>query len=379
MHIRALARARSGAVCSIVLILVSLSFSGLTRAQQKGKEQPKFDKAQTQDIQALLKMVVDASAGQQVPSDFQITWQNHYLKARDQRTFVPFTIAIEPGQIARPAIAMYVRAVKRGGDAPAPAQPAQKDQKDQKDQKELKKGPEVAFEDLHFIDLKADPAEVAKGAATGAPAASPAYRFSRALSVPPGEYDVWVAIKERTPANDKDKNATPPKAAVFKQTLTAPDFWSNDLLTSSIVVAQKVEQPSALPLESELGNHPYMFGKTEIVPALVNKFSKKDSLSLLFLVYNAALDANKKPDVVVEYNFNRKVEGGEKFFNSTVPQEFSAETLPAQFDVAVYQLVAGQEIPLASFPEGDYRLEIKVTDKVGSRTLTHNVNFTVTS
>ena len=34
-------------------------------------------------------------------------------------------------------------------------------------------------------------------------------------------------------------------------------------------------------------------------------------------------------------------------------------------------------MPLASFPEGDYRLEIKVTDKLANKTLTRDVNFTV--
>ena len=34
-------------------------------------------------------------------------------------------------------------------------------------------------------------------------------------------------------------------------------------------------------------------------------------------------------------------------------------------------------MPLASFPEGDYRLEIKVTDKIANKTLTREVNFTV--
>ena len=34
-------------------------------------------------------------------------------------------------------------------------------------------------------------------------------------------------------------------------------------------------------------------------------------------------------------------------------------------------------IPLASFPAGDYRLEIKVTDKASSKTLVQNVAFTV--
>ena len=373
MLIRALARARERALFSLVLILVSVSLTGLVLAQQKGKEQKKsYDKAQTQDIRALLKLVDDASAGQPAPSDFQITWQSHYLKARDQKTYVPFTITIEPGKLTSSGIAMYVRAVKRGGEAPASAQTAQKDQKDQK------KGPEFPFEDVHFIDLKAEPAEGAKSAAASAGTAAPAYRFSRALSVPPGEYDVWVAIKERTPLNDKDKGATPPKATVFKQALTVPDFWSNEFLTSSIIVAERVE-PLAAPIpETERGIHPYAFETMELVPAVANKFSKKGNLSLLFFVYNAGLDTNKKPDVMVEYSFSRKVDGGEKFFNSTVPQKFNAETLPAQFDVAAgHQIVAGQEIPLASFPEGDYRLEIKVTDKIGNKTLTENVNLTV--
>ena len=36
-------------------------------------------------------------------------------------------------------------------------------------------------------------------------------------------------------------------------------------------------------------------------------------------------------------------------------------------------------VPLASFPVGEYRLEIKVTDKVSGQTLTQNANFTVES
>ena len=36
-------------------------------------------------------------------------------------------------------------------------------------------------------------------------------------------------------------------------------------------------------------------------------------------------------------------------------------------------------MPLASFPEGDYRLEIKVTDKIANKTLTRDINFTVTA
>ena len=35
------------------------------------------------------------------------------------------------------------------------------------------------------------------------------------------------------------------------------------------------------------------------------------------------------------------------------------------------------EVPLVSFAPGDYRLEIKITDKPSGKMITQNVNFTV--
>jgi hypothetical protein len=96
------------------------------------------------------------------------------------------------------------------------------------------------------------------------------------------------------------------------------------------------------------------------------------------IIYNPKTDSMNKPDVLVEYNFYAKAAGAEKFFNKTTPQNLNAQTLPPQFDVAAgHQLQAGQGVPLASFPEGDYRLEIKVTDKIANKSLTRDVNFTV--
>ena len=44
---------------------------------------------------------------------------------------------------------------------------------------------------------------------------------------------------------------------------------------------------------------------------------------------------------------------------------------------AGHQLVAGQSVPLASFPAGDYRLEMKVQDNISKKSVTRNINFTV--
>jgi hypothetical protein len=133
----------------------------------------------------------------------------------------------------------------------------------------------------------------------------------------------------------------------------------------------------------EAAEQPYTMGTTQIVPAATNKFSKKGELSLVFLIYNTVFGADKKPDVSVEYGFYQQIASepnGEKFFNKTNPQVFSAKTLPPQFDPALgHQLVAGQSLPLGSFPEGEFRLEIKVTDKLSGKTVTHNVKFFVTA
>ena len=106
-------------------------------------------------------------------------------------------------------------------------------------------------------------------------------------------------------------------------------------------------------------------------------FARSFSL-VIFWIYGAGDAGAGKPDVTLEYNFHQRVAGAEKYFNKTQPQIVNATTLPPDFNVtAGHQVPGSLEIPLASFPAGDYRLEIKITDKVSGKTLTQNANFTV--
>jgi hypothetical protein len=159
-----------------------------------------------------------------------------------------------------------------------------------------------------------------------------------------------------------------------------PDLWNDELNTSSVLVAERID-PLPAPLTAEQSiDRPYALGAMEIIPALGTKFAKSAELSTFLLIYNAKTDSANKPNVTVEYNFYVKEGAEEKFFNKTNPQELNAQTLPPQFDFAAgHQLQSGQGVPLASFPAGDYRLEIKVTDKNNAdKSLTRNVAFTVT-
>jgi hypothetical protein len=345
-----------------LLLLAGLT-PALAQQKQEDKQQEKIAQAQRQEIQALVKIVDAAMAGQPAPTDITGTLQPYFLKALDNKTYVPFTILVDPAKVASPSVAMYIRVAPKGATGPA-APPAEKKDEKKKDDKNAEEPPPYPFEDVHFLELRAT--------AAGQP-----HRVSRAFAVAAGEYDVYVALKETAPQGGQPQGAQP-KSGLVKQTLTVPNYWNGELNTSSVLLADKVEPLTAPIPKEEQAEHPFTLGNTEITPAPDLKFATREELSVIFLVYNPQLTSDKKPDLTVEYNFHQKAADGEKFFNKTDAQAFNSQTLPPQFDVtAGHQIVAGQAVPLAKFPQGDYRLEIKVTDKLSGKSLTRDVNFTV--
>jgi hypothetical protein len=362
MHIRA----RALVVCSVLLAALFLVSSADLFAQDKKdqKNQPKFSKEQVQEAQALVAVVDNVAAAKQpAPSDISVTFHRHFMRSREGKSFMPYTLAIDSAAVTQPSMLLFVRAVKKGGEAVVP--PPAADAKD-KDKKAQAAPPEYPWQEYYYLDLKATP-----------PAPGQPYRVTRYIGVNPGDYDVYFALRERA-GDKKDKNAPPPKTTVLKESITAPDFNAG-LAISTVIVVEKVEDLTAPMPEAQLKENPYTFGTMKLTPALTNKFTKKQEISWIFVVYNAQLDATtKKPDVVIEYNFHQKTKDGEKYFNKTSPQNFNAQTLPPQWDGSVTnQISAGQSVPLASFPEGEYRLEVKVLDKLANKTLTENVPFTV--
>jgi hypothetical protein len=226
------------------------------------------------------------------------------------------------------------------------------------------------------------------------PAGRGPMRISRSFSVPAGPYEVIVVVKEPTPAPAAPVAAAPaapaaatepaatppaPKASLISQTVEIPDFWAPEFSTSSVIVAERLE-PVAAPLTPEQTvERPYVLGSIELVPALSARYTKSSELMWFFFIYNARADGQGKPDVSVEYNFYKKDEAGvEAYYNKMSPQPLNAETLPPQFSIpAGHQLQTGQALPLQSFPEGEYRLEIKVTDRLANTTINRDVSFTV--
>ena len=381
-----------GVVAAVTLLLPAVP----TSAQRNNNNNRQQQQAQQKVAQAdpdtvtLVRLVEAVATGQQpAPGDIPVKWEsNHFVKGQAGVTYIPFTLAIDRSQLPSSAVALYVRIVDKNQAAaaaaapaaPAPAQPAHnncvknRDNRNQQQAAAPPPPPTYAWDNIHFLDLPADG------------------KLSRAVALQPGEYEAFIAIKERStapppaaagqkpaPAAAAPAPAEVGKMTVLRHNLSVPDFNKPELQTSSIILARSVEPMTQQlsPLEQEA--NPYVFGPMRIVPAGEGRFSKAQELQVIFWIYGASEATGGKPDVQVEFNFHTKAaDGSEKYFNKTEPQQLNAQTLPPEFSVAAgHQLPGSLVVGLTPFPVGDYRLEIKVTDKPSGKTVTQNVNFTV--
>jgi len=285
-----------------------------------------------------------------------VRWQsNHFIKGATGETYLPFTLSLDTSQLSKGA-ALYIRivSVEQAAAFAAYTAAATAPQQGNKPPQAPPSRPTFAWDSVAFLD-------VPDGG-----------QLSRAVQLKPGQYVAFIAAKEKSTA----PTTTPVVLGLLRHEIVVPDYTVADLRTSSVIIAKAVEPVATPPADQE--SNPYVFGPMRLVPSVDGKFPKSGELSVFFWIYGAKEAATGKPDVVVDFRFHQRLAEGEKYFNRTEPQPLNAETLPPQFSTAAgHQLLSTLGIPLSSFPAGDYRLEIKVTDKPSGRELTQSVNFSV--
>ena len=324
-----------------VALVVSASLAVAQQAPAK-KDEKKRSKQEQQEIEQVVKLVDGVMAGQPAPSDVTMSIEPFFMKSQEARTFVPFVLNIN--NAPKTDAALYVRVVN---PAAVPDPKAKK--------------VEYPWDDIHFV-----PAAQLSGDKV---------LLNRVFMATAGTYDVYIAFKERLPEK-APKNAVP-KMGVLKTQITVPDFYNAELNTSTILVADKVNMLTAPIGLEEARERPFVFGLQELLPAVDMEFKKAEELAIFFQVYNAGLDPAGKPNLTMDYEFHKTEGGAEKFFNKTSPQTVNATNLPPQFDPVKFPVPGGISVPLTSFTEGQYRLNIKITDKAANKTLTRDVKFTV--
>ena len=359
MHIRL------GPALGLAVVMTALA-SGMRvplQAQQKpaGEQQkPAGEKPAApalspdqQDQVALLQILDGVTNGTTpAPTAINIRWvSNDLIKSQGDSVYIPFTIAIDRAQLSNPSAFLSIRAISKGAAPPAapaaagaaPARPA------------------YPWDTTQPVDIPADGV------------------VSRAIALPPGAYEVIVAVREKSGAAPAPGGAAA-KAGVVRHDLTVEKFSETPISTSSVILARALETLSAPMPPDKQQENPYVFGPLKVTPAHDRKFTTASDLQILFWIYGAS-QTGGKPDVQVDFNFHLKQPDGTfKYFNKTAPQNMNKDTLPPEFNLtAGHQLLSSLAIPLKSFPAGAYLLEIKVTDKPSGMNVTQKAEFTVSA
>jgi hypothetical protein len=338
---------RVSAAAGALALAASVAFPAYAQDKKPAPEpqQRKLSNDEKREYIALSDLVDAVMAGKQpAPADVKLKFQHHFLKS-DTSVYIPYILEVSGGTFSSFPVTMYVRAVQK--DAPAPAG----------------KGTDAnwPFSDAYFLTEKN---VVTAGDLTEVP---------RAMQMPAGEYTLYIAMRERQPKDRKQQ----PKSVVLAQPLTVPDM-NTGLTTSSVILAKALDPaPEQLTAQQQL-EQPFTISGYRIVPSFGAPIPQQSGeLMFVFFIYNEAVAASGKPDLDVEYLFYRASE--DKAFTKLATQTFNATTLPGQFDLSLgHQVFVGQGIPVKdAFKPGDYRLEIKVTDKTNGQTVTRNVPFTV--
>lgn len=366
------------------MVLVAAPMLDLAAQQPLGRpdarQRDRIAQGQRLEGQTMLALADAAMAGKSAaaPSDLRIRWQNAFLKAQ-QGTFVPFTLAIEAAGPPPVAALVYIRAVVRPASSGSNQPPSPRPLPPRRGSRKLV-DPGYPVDAIFPVELE--------------PAGSRVATVSRGFSIEPGEYDVYVVVRERIGSAPR----MGPRTGVLMQTLSVPDYRAGGLAASSAMLADRLSLLPAPLTDDELVERPYVIGQHEITPAADDRFRRNEELVVVLLVYDPMVTAEKHFDVEVEYHFYKRIgsgpgapaprasalhppeQAGERYFNHTDPQRFNRAMMGAQYDPSSgHPVLAGQGIPLAGFELGDYRLAIRVTDRLSGKIVTRDLSFTVES
>jgi hypothetical protein len=359
-------------------------------------------------VLALMK-AVDLAQDTDVLSPVDLAWGSHVLKSIDLG-YVPFRVMLNALPELPKSAAMYVRVVSRhdgyrsteedsairewvlkgtalpprqqeavtfatgelpfGGPAvsssrqsvSAPAQASAVLALQQKQYEKEKAAAEAAkrreeikqrdpyvypFEEYYFFDVK-----------------SP--RVERAMAVPPGDYDVFVALVDRA----RVKTSTP---TVVRHPISVPDFWNLELRLSELMFVDDVRTLNAPLAAKDQIEHPYTWGRAAVTPAFKTTFARTDELAVVYQICNYGAPDT---DVTADYNFFWKIGGEWKLFNRTQPQQLDNGDLPGPSGWET-QGFTMQRVPLQPFTPGEYKLQVVVKDRLTRQTAEQSITFTV--
>ncbi len=171
--------------------------------------------------------------------------------------------------------------------------------------------------------------------------------YQKNIVLPPGNYKIDLVVRDVKSG----------KTGVIKQGFTVPAYKENELATSTLILASKIE-----PLNGRLPSGQFVLGSLKVIPNATGEFKRDQTMGVYMQVYNVGVDqATLRPSVDVEYVISQKSkevmrikEDGKNGFSSLNSQQMTLARL----------------IPLKDFKPGFYDIQVVIKDNVLNQTIT---------
>lgn len=350
-------------VALFLIVIASQAVSAQDEAPQ-APQAPQFSEMELNDIRALTASIEAARMGiEQAPAQFPLAWVHEISVAQfDGTTAVYFTLGIDRSQLSTASVGMYVRAKDKSvpknddndSEDGSEGEIEDPDDNDSEDGSEGEIEDPYAWSDIRFFEVPDD------GYVMGS------------LAVPPGENEVFIAIKEASTGAEDEVT----KMSLLRHDLNAPNFSLPDkqLAMSSFMIGElEMKQPVA----TRVWDRHVILGALHVRPKLDSSFTKTDSLLLFFFIYGGQLTVEEQPDLQTSAQFYRvSPEGEETSFSAPITQAYDPEVL-AKTGAYSGQVPAQFGVGLEQFPAGDFRLEMTVTDMTNDTMSTQDFKFSV--
>ena len=227
-----------------------------------------------------------------------VTWDsNHFFRAPDGSTYMPFTVTVDKSKITSPTAALYVRVANKGGRRP---------QRRPRARTRTRTPADSSLGEVRLRDGRSRRQAVA-----------------RYIQVKPGDYDLFVAVKDKGTVEKADKNYTPQSRRAEEGPHRSGLQQGGARRRAACCSRRRFSRPPA-------GRRPMTIRTSS---ARCRSFRRRTAStrrpirsSVVYWVYGATGDATGKPDLTVENSFNQKTADGEKFFNKTQPQALNSQS-----------------------------------------------------
>ena len=189
-------------------------------------------------------------------------------------------------------------------------------------------------------------------------------RYETQFELPPGEYDLRVILSDGTKSGRAEVPVVVEKHDAYALALGSVFLSSRfrDAHVAEVETAAANFAPQYVPLVSK-GVH--------VTPAGDTRFGPHDQLSAYFEIY----EPHGSVDPVPQIQAHLRILDAK---NGAIVKEFSAVDAATYMQPGSTTIPIAREVPIATLPKGEYRLEVQASDSAGRTTPWRAANFTIT-